>query len=668
MVDREIKDRVEELREKLRFHVYRYHVLDDPVISDAEYDEMMQELQDLEAEYPELADPNSPTRRVGGEPLDEFEKVEHSEEMLSLDNAFSAEDVYDFDERIKRKLEAKEEPQYVVEHKVDGLAIILRYQQGELTLAATRGDGITGEDVTANVKTIPSVPLKLQEAVDIELRGEIFLPKDEFEELNQKRQNSGEEPFANPRNAAAGSIRQLDPKVAADRPLAFLAYTIVDAPEKDFKRHQETMEYMKELGFKINKYWLTDTLPEVIEICEEWVERRNELNYEIDGMVIKVDQLQLREKLGATSSSPRWAIAYKFPAQKKSTVVKDIEVTVGRTGALTPNAVLEPVEVDGSTVSRATLHNEDEVKKKDVRIGDTVLIQKAGDIIPEIIKVIKEKRTGEEEKFSMPRTCPSCGSTATRDPEEAVWRCTNAACPAQLQESILHFVSREAMNIEGIGPSLIARMMEAELVEDYGDLYYLAKDDLIELERMAEKSAENVLNAVEASKNRPFDRFIYALGIRYVGSRTAKIITEHFGSLENIENADREELQEIEEVGPVIARSVVDFFARERNQETLEKLIQAGLPTEIESDIADEQLTDLRFVLTGSLDNFTRREASEAIEKLGGRVTSSVSGRTDFLVVGENPGSKLEKAREEEVKIIQEDEFIKLLEEGTVND
>ena len=666
MVDAEIKERVEELREKLRFHEYRYHVLDDPVISDAEYDEMMKELRELENKYPELEDPNSPTRRVGGEPLDKFEKVEHSEEMLSLDNAFSEEDVYDFDERIRKRIDDEEKPEYIVEHKVDGLAIILRYQEGKLSLAATRGDGITGEDVTANIKTIPSVPLKLKKPVDIELRGEVFMPEDEFAELNQRRQEDGEEPFANPRNAAAGSIRQLDPAVAADRPLAFLAYTVVAVPDRDFNRHQDAMEYMKKLGFKINKYWVTDDLNEVINICQEWVEKRTELNYEIDGMVIKVDQLELQEKLGATSSSPRWAIAYKFPAQQKTTVVKDIEVTVGRTGALTPNAVLEPVEVDGSTVSRATLHNEDEVKKKDVRIGDTVIIQKAGDIIPEIVRVIKDKRTGNEEKFFMPNTCPSCGSEASRDPEEAVWRCTNAACPAQLKESILHFVSREAMNIEGVGPSLIERMMDAELVEDYGDLYYLSKEDLKVLERMAEKSADNVLNAIEASKDRAFDRFLYALGIRYVGSRTAKIIAEHFGSLDKIRKAGELELQEIEEVGPVIARSIIEFFARNRNQIILEKLIEAGLPTELEADTSDEQLSGYRFVLTGSLDNFTRQEASEAIESLGGRVTSSVSGRTDFLIVGENPGSKLETAREENVRILQEDEFIKLLKEEEV--
>ncbi len=661
MVDTDIEKKVEDLREKLRFHEYRYHVLDDPVISDAEYDEMMQELRKLENKYPELKDPSSPTQRVGGEPLDEFEKVEHSEEMLSLDNAFSEEDVYDFADRINRRLNNDDKPEYIVEHKVDGLAIILRYRSGELSLAATRGDGITGEDVTANIKTIPSVPLKLKQSADVEIRGEVFMPEDDFAELNLRREEEGKDPFANPRNAAAGSIRQLDPKVAAKRPLAFLAYTVVNAPEENFGRHQEAMQYMKDLGFKINRYWVSDDLPEVIEICEEWVERREELNYEIDGMVIKVDQLALQEKLGATSSSPRWAIAYKFPAQQKTTEVKDIEVTVGRTGALTPNAVLKPVEVDGSTVSRATLHNEDEVKKKDVRIGDKVLIQKAGDIIPEIVKVITEKRTGEEEVFSMPRTCPSCGSKATRDPEEAVWRCTNAACPAQLKESILHFVSREAMNIEGIGPSLIERMMDAELVEDYGDLYYLAKNDLIELERMAEKSSENVLQAIEESKSRTFDRFLYALGIRYVGSRTAKIIAEHFGDLENIRKAGESELQEIDEVGPVIARSVSDFFARERNQITLEKLVDAGLPTRLERSISEEPLSDLRFVITGRLENFTRQEASEAIEERGGRVTSSVSGRTDFLVVGENPGSKLEAAREKDVEILHEEGFIKLL-------
>lgn len=657
----EIEKRAEELREELLYHQHRYHVLDDPVISDAEYDEMMNELKELEEDFPELKDPNSPTRRVGGEPLDKFEKVEHSQTMLSLDNAFDAEDVRHFDERIRRLLNTGESPKYIVEHKIDGLAVILRYEAGELSLGATRGDGEVGEDVTENIRTIPSVPLQLQKPVDIEVRGEVFMPRDKFAAMNRRRLEEGEEPFANPRNAAAGSIRQLDPSVAARRPLAFLAYSTVRTEAGEFDSHHRTMEHMKELGFKINRYWRTSSLQEVIDICQKWVERREELDYEIDGMVIKVDELELREELGATSSSPRWAVAYKFPAQQKTTEVVDIEVTVGRTGALTPNALLEPVEVDGSTVSRATLHNEDEVKKKDVRIGDTVLIQKAGDIIPEIVRVIKEERSGDEKKFQMPESCPACGSQAIRDPGEAVWRCTNAACPAQVRESILHFVSREAMNIEGIGPSLIDRMLEADLIKDYADLYYLQQEELMGLERIAEKSAGNILQAVEESKNRSFDRLLYALGIRHVGSRTAALISEHFRTLDNIRSAGQEDLQEIDEVGPVIARSVVNFFQRDKNKKIIDKLLEAGLPTALKSEEADDHLRNLRFVLTGRLDDFTRQEATEAIEKRGGRVTSSVSGQTDFLIRGENPGSKLQSAREENVTILNEEDFVNII-------
>ncbi len=668
-MDEEVDDpqkKIEELREKLHYHNRRYHVYDDPVISDAEYDEMMQELKELERRYPRFQDPNSPTRRVGGEPLDEFEKVEHSQRMLSLDNAFDDDDLYDFADRMERRLDShkiKEEPDYVIEHKVDGLAVILRYRDGQLELAATRGDGSVGEDVTANIKTIPSVPLRLSRPEDIEIRGEVFMPEDEFEEMNRRRLEEEKDPFANPRNAAAGSVRQLDPSVAAERPLDFLAYSVLETSADNFDRHVQTMEFMKKLGFKTNQYWRKDSIEKAAALCREWTEKRNQLNYEIDGMVIKVDQLALREVLGSTSSSPRWAIAYKFPAQQKSTRIKDIVVSVGRTGALTPNAILEPVDIDGSTVSRATLHNEDEIERKDVRIGDRVIIQKAGDIIPEVVRVIKEERNGGEEKFNMPECCPSCGSEVSRDPDEAVLRCSNAACPAQLRESILHFVSREAMNIEGIGPSLVDRMMEAELVEDYGDLYYLEKNELIRLERVASKSAGNILQAIEESKNRDFDRFIYALGIRHVGSRTAALICEHFNSLDRIKKAGAEDLEEIDEVGPVIARSVADFFEREKNQEILQKLEDAGLPTEMKEQSDMDNLENLRFVLTGRLDDFTRQEASEAIEQRGGRVTSSVSGRTDYLVAGENPGSKLDEARERDVTVLNEDEFLNILSE-----
>ena len=657
----EIKERVKELREELRKHEYQYYVRDNPLISDAEYDSLLQELKELEEEYPALKDPNSPTVRVGGEPRDEFTKVEHSQEMLSLGNAFSPEDLRAFADRIKRRLGKDEEFNYVVEHKIDGLALILRYQAGELVLGATRGDGRTGEDVTANVRTIPAVPLKLKREVDIEIRGEAFMPREKFTRLNQRRLSRGEEPFANPRNAAAGSIRQLDPGIAARRPLSFLAYDIIQAQEYSCTSHLEALNLLAELGFKVNWHRQAGDIAAVIELCQDWVQRQQELDHDIDGMVVKVNQLNLRSRLGATSKSPRWAVAFKFPAQQKTTRVKDIKISLGRTGALTPTAELEPVEVDGSTVSRATLHNEDEINRKDIRIGDKVLIQKAGDIIPEVVKVIKEARTGQEQKFKFPENCPACNEPVFRDPEEAVYRCLNSTCPAVVRESILHFVSRDAMNIEGLGPALIDRLLEKDLIKNQADLYFLKKTELIQLERMAEKSARNVLNAIEESKSRPLPRLIFALGIRHVGLRTARLLADKFGSLEKIKEAKRDQLEETAEIGPVIAESIVNYFATPRNNRLLARLKKAGLTLESKSQQQSRNLEGQKFVLTGRLENFTRQEATAAIEKQGGRVTSSLSSQTDYLVQGENPGSKLQQAREEGTKILQEEEFIQLL-------
>ena len=657
----EIKERVKELREELRKHEYQYYVRDNPLISDAEYDSLMQELKELEEEYPGLKDPNSPTVRVGGEPRDEFTKVEHSQEMLSLGNAFSPEDLKDFADRIKRRLGGDEEFNYVVEHKIDGLALILRYQAGELVLGATRGDGRTGEDVTANVRTIPAVPLKLKREVDIEIRGEAFMPREKFISLNERRLSRGEEPFANPRNAAAGSIRQLDPGIAARRPLSFLAYDVIQAPEYSCSSHLEALELLAELGFKVNWHEQAGDIETVIALCQDWVERQQELDHDIDGMVVKVNKLDLRPWLGATSKSPRWAVAFKFPAQQKTTRVKDIKISLGRTGALTPTAELEPVEVDGSTVSRATLHNEDEINRKDVRIGDKVIIQKAGDIIPEVVKVIKEERTGQEKKFEFPESCPACGEPVFRDPEEAVYRCLNSTCPEVVRESILHFVSRDAMNIEGVGPALIDRLLEQDLIENQADLFFLEESDLIQLERMAEKSARNVLEAIEESKSRPLARVIFALGIRHVGLRTARLLADKFGSLARIREAGREELEEIAEIGPVIAESIVNYFATPRNNRLLDRLKEAEVTMESESRQQARTLEGYKFVLTGRLENFTRQEAAAEIEKRGGRVTASVSSQTDYLVQGENPGSKLQQARQEGTKILTEEDFIQLL-------
>ncbi|MFW5994015.1 MAG: NAD-dependent DNA ligase LigA [Halanaerobiaceae bacterium] len=663
----EAKAEIARLREELRYHEYKYYVEDNPEIADREYDEMMNRLIELEDKYPEFKSENSPSARVGGSPIDAFEKVRHSQQMLSLDNAFNGEELKEFASRIQKNLPPEVDYDYVVEHKIDGLALIIRYENGSLELALTRGDGQVGENVTANVKTIAAIPLKLNKELDIELRGEVYIPEDKFRKLNEKRLDDSLEPFANPRNAAAGSIRQLDPKIAAERPLSFLAYDIVNLEAEDqVETHLDELELLEEIGFKVGWYQQESSIEKIIEICNDWVEKEEELNYGIDGMVIKLNQLELRERLGSTSKAPRWAIAYKFPAQQKTTQVKDIIISIGRTGALTPTAVLEPVEVDGSTVSRATLHNEDEIRRKDVRIGDKVLIQKAGDIIPEVVKVIKEARTGDEQEFVMPETCPACGSEVFKDPDEAVHRCLNVGCPAKLREKIIHFASRDAMNIDGLGPSIIDKLLEAELISDFGDLYYLEHGELVELERLGDKSAQNLLEAIEKSKERSFDRVIYALGIRHVGSRTASLITAEFPRIEELKAAEVEDLSAVNEVGEVIAESIVNFFSSEENLKVVNKLAQAGIKMGLEQSGAEieEIFAGMNFVLTGSLEGYTRKEAKEIIEDRGGRVTSAVSSKTDILVVGDNPGSKLEQAKENDVRILDESEFNNLLKEG----
>ena len=662
----EAKSEIDRLREELRYHEYKYYVEDSPEIADSEYDEMMNRLIELEEEFPEFKSEDSPSARVGGSPIDAFEKVEHSQQMLSLDNAFNGNDLKDFASRVEKNLAAGTEYDYIVEHKIDGLALIIRYENGSLKVALTRGDGQVGENVTANVKTIAAIPLKLNRDIDIELRGEVYIPEDSFKELNEKRLDAGQEPFANPRNAAAGSIRQLDPKVAAERPLSFLAYDIINLEGREqVETHLDELELLEEIGFKVGWYQQESSIERIVETCEDWVEKEEELNYGIDGMVIKLNQLNLREELGSTSKAPRWAIAYKFPAQQKTTFVKDIIISIGRTGALTPTAMLEPVEVDGSTVSRATLHNEDEIRRKDVRIGDKVLIQKAGDIIPEVVKVIKDVRTGDEQEFIMPDSCPACGSEVFKDPDEAVHRCLNVGCPAKLREKIIHFASRDAMNIDGLGPSIIDKLLEAELISDFGDLYYLEHSELADLERLGDKSAQNLLDALERSKERSFDRVIYALGIRHVGSRTASLITAEYSSIEELEEADIEDLSAINEVGEVIAESIVNFFANAENLEVINKLADAGIKMRLEEDKDEvkEIFSGMNFVLTGSLDNYTRKEAKEIIEDRGGRVTSAVSSKTDILLVGANPGSKLGQAEENNVRIIDETEFENLLKE-----
>lgn len=652
----------EELRQFIEYHIYRYYVLDDPALGDAEYDELMRTLEQLEESYPEIVIPDSPTQRVAGAPIDAFQKVTHRVPMLSLDNAFNAGDLRAFDQRIKR-VSDRSEVEYVVELKIDGLTAVLMYENGVFVRAATRGDGEVGEDVTHNIKTIKSIPLKLKKPVSIEIRGEVYMDKRSFIELNKRREENGEQLFANPRNAAAGSVRQLDARIAAERSLNYLAYDLIYLGEGGLDTHTKVLNYLEDLTFKVNKRHFCKDIEEAIKVTEEWVLKRNDLPFEIDGLVIKVDDLALRNELGTTAKSPRWAMAYKFPAQQKTTKVLSIEPSVGRTGVITPVANLEPVEVAGSVVSRATLHNEDELRRKDVRVGDTVIIQKAGDVIPEIVKVIEAERTGEEEEFQMPIHCPVCGASVHREPGEAVHRCTNnLGCPAQIKEGIVHFVSRDAMNIDGVGPSLIDQLLLQGLIEDVADLYYLKKEDLLNLERMGEKSAQNAMLAIEESKERSLDRLIFALGIRHVGVGTARVLTEKFCSIEGLLQAQMNDLLEVEAVGPKSAQSIIDFFGEERNRKLVEKLRRAGVKMEMSAvepsaDKPDLTLAGKAFVFTGSLQKMSRNEAQELVLSRGAKVSSSVSKKTGYVVYGEDPGSKLDKAKELSVPIMTEEEF-----------
>ncbi|HBY57600.1 MAG TPA: DNA ligase [Candidatus Atribacteria bacterium] len=662
--------KIEKLREEIRNHNHRYYVLNDPIISDAEYDQLMKELTELEKNYPQYITPDSPTQRVGVEPVPEFATVKHITPMLSLSNAFSDEELIAFDQRIK-KLVPEQKIEYVVELKIDGLAIALVYENGIFIRGATRGDGVTGEEITPNLRTIKTIPLKLF-GKDIpsllEVYGEVYMKKSDFKKLNEGRMKSGESLFANPRNAAAGSVRQLDPRITAQRHLDIFVYraTFPENPKK-FLTHIEVLNYLKKVGFKVNpEIKLCGDIKEAINYCHQWIEKREKLDYEIDGMVIKVNSLIMREKLGSTTRSPRWAIAYKFPAQQTTTRIKDIIVQVGRTGALTPVAILNPIKISGSVVQRATLHNEDEIRRKDIRIGDTVLVQKAGEVIPEVVKVIKEKRTGKEKEFIMPSKCPVCGGKVYRPEGEAISRCVNISCPAQVKEKIRHFVSRDAMDIEGLGPAIIDQLVEKKLVRNIADLYFLKRNELISLERMAEKSADNLLRAIKESKERPLFRLIYGLGIRYVGVHTSEVIARYYPTLDKFKKASLEELIEIDEIGPKIAESIILFFKEKENLFIIERLRDAGLNFGREEEAIQKEKESLplkgkQFVLTGALKEFTRNQAKEIISKLGGRITGSVSKKTDYVIAGEDPGSKYQKAQELGVTIINEEEFKKMI-------
>ncbi|NHM28288.1 NAD-dependent DNA ligase LigA [Desulfofundulus sp. TPOSR] len=660
------RQRIEELRREIEYHNYRYYVLDDPVISDERYDALMRELIKLESKYPSLVTPDSPSQRVGGQPREGFATVRHRIPMLSLANAFDEGELRDFDRRVRSALPG-EPVEYVVELKIDGLAVSLRYENGLLVTGATRGDGETGEDITANLKTIRAVPLRLLRPVPLlEVRGEVYMSKEAFMRLNETREEAGEPLFANPRNAAAGSLRQLDPAVTASRQLSIFVYGTGEIEGVSVNTHAETLALLKELGFPVNPHHrLLPDIQAVIDYCNRWQEERFNLPYVIDGLVIKVNSLDQQARLGATMKSPRWAIAFKFPAEQAKTRVRDIILRVGRTGVLTPTAILEPVRLAGTTVSRATLHNEDIIKEKDIRIGDTVIVQKAGDVIPEVVAVIPEERTGDEKPFVMPRRCPECGAEAVRPPGEAGTRCTNIACPARLREGLIHFASRNAMDIAGLGPAVIGQLLAAGLVRDPADLYTLRLEDLVPLERLGKKSAQNLLEAIEKSKSNPLYRLIFALGIRHVGERAARILAQRFGSLDRLSRATYEELVAIPEIGPKIAESVITFFAQEQNRRVLEKLAAAGVNTrqEPEEEPGDKPLAGKVFVLTGSLSHFTRQEAQELIERLGGRVSSSVSRKTDYVVVGENPGSKYDRALALGIPILREEDFRRLVEQ-----
>jgi len=660
-VDNAIVAKVNKLRETLHYHNYRYYVLDDPEISDVEYDRLLQELIRLEQTYPQLASADSPSGRVGAPPLTSFDTFTHSLAMLSLDNAFSDDDIMEFDRRVKRQLGSDKPILYTAEPKLDGVAVEVVYEAGTLTAASTRGDGITGELITANVRTIGAVPLLMRRGrrhdmpSRLEVRGEVFIGIEDFKKLNRQRIAQDLAPFANPRNAAAGSLRQLDSKITASRPLDIFFYGVGLVAGIEFESHWDLLQSLKAWGFKINPLIRPRiAVTAVLHFYRELSEDRRQLPYDIDGMVMKVDSLRLQQQLGTTTRSPRWAIAYKFEALQETTVLENIEVQVGRTGVLTPVAHLKPVNVGGVTVSRATLHNEDEIEKKDIRIGDTVLVQRAGDVIPEVVKVALTKRSGNEKKFSMPLHCPVCGSPVVRMPAEAATRCINASCSAQLMERIKHFASKGAFDIDGLGDKLVDQLVADGLVSSYADLFNLTVETLADLERMGAKSADNLVNAIIRSKRISFARFLYALGIRHVGEHVAVLLANQFDSLEQLAAAAEENLTAIEGIGPIVARSIVDFFRQDENQATLRRILQSGIQIEYGMPMIKKSLAGRTFVLTGALATMTRQQAKEMITAAGGKVSGSVSRTTDFIVVGDSPGSKLAKAQELGVAVIDE--------------
>jgi len=656
----EAKNEIEKLREELNYHNYKYYVENKPVVSDYEYDMLLKKLEALEKQFPDLVTPDSPTQRVGGEPLEGFNSVEHKVAMLSLDNAYSYNELREFDERVKKNVGAVE---YVAEPKIDGLGVALLYENGILVRGATRGDGIKGDDVTTNLKTIHSIPLKLRGSTlkNVEVRGEAYFPITAFKKFNKEQEKKGEQIFANPRNAAAGSLRQLDPRIVALRPLDVFLY-FISYSDKEFLTHEKAIEALKEAGFRVNPLIKkVKNIEEAIDYCKNLEEKRETLDYEIDGAVLKVNSIEKQKQLGSTIKHPRWAIAFKFTAKQATTKLNDIVIQVGRTGTLTPVAVLEPVQVGGVTVSRATLHNFDELKRKDIRVGDTVLIERSGDVIPQVVESIKEKRTGNEKTKGIPKKCPVCGSDIARTEDEVAVRCSNRFCPARLKWRVKYYTSRDAMDIEHLGESTIDKLIEKELIDNVADIYSLKKEYILKLEGFKDKSAQNLLDSIEKSKHQSLSRLIYALGIRHVGKYAAQVLASRYNSIDELAKASIEELKEIFGLGDKTAEAIATFFASEENMDLIGRLKDIGIKTKEVRKAEDLPLVGKKFVFTGGLQSLSRPDASDLVKQKGGIVASSVGKDIDYVVVGTEPGSKYEKAKKLGLKIINEEEFKKLM-------